>query len=326
MNRNMPSPSSLNTQRCSFLRHDAGFTLIEMVMVIVLMGVVGSMVAVFMKTPVDSYFDSARRAAMADEADTTLRRMAREIRGALPNSLRQTNTSCIEFIPVKATARYRAENAAVGGLPLTFPGVGNFDMLGLNANLSAEQRIALGDVVVIHNLGATGGSDAYSTTDGVRNWGTVTTGGVLQGNTNAVGGSDIATPTNNNAVTLKPQETRIPMTWPSAPPLESPSKRFFVVPGGEQMVAFLCSGESPNITLQRIGYTSLQNPAAQCKTASLTAGTAIATTLATGVSACTFDFVAVDLQRNGLVQINLSLTQANETVTLYQEVHVNNSP
>ena len=48
--------------------------------------------------------------------------------------------------------------------------------------------------------------------------------------------------------------------------------------------------------------------------------------LASDVSACTFDYVAADLQRNGLLRINLGLTQSNETVTLYQEVHVNNSP
>jgi len=311
MNSNMPTPSSLNTRRCSFLRRAAGFTLIEMVMVIVLMGVVGSMVAVFMKTPIDSYFDSARRAAMADEADTTLRRMAREIRGALPNSLRQTDTSCIEFIPVKVTARYRAENTGAGGLPLAFPDVGNFDMLGRNANLSAEQRIALGDVVVIHNLGAPGGSDAYSTTNGVQNWGTVTADGTLQENNT---GADIAAPTNNAAVALKDQETRIPMTWTNTPPLESPSKRFFVVPGGEQMVSFVCSGGQ------------LFRTASAARTAAASCSTAGATVLASDVSACTFDYVAADLQRNGLLRINLGLTQSNETVTLYQEVHVNNSP
>ena len=67
--------------------HQRGFTLIEIVMVIVIMGVVGGMVAVFMKSPIDAYFASARRAAMTDVADTTVRRMARDIRRALPNSL-----------------------------------------------------------------------------------------------------------------------------------------------------------------------------------------------------------------------------------------------
>lgn len=316
----------IHASRGKATQREAGFTLIEMVMAIILLGVVGSMVAVFMKAPVDGYFDSARRAAMTDEADTVLRRVLREVRGALPNSLRQTTTSCIEFIPVKAVARYRAENAVTGGLPMDFDAAGNFDMLGLNSALSAEQQIVPGDVVVIHNLGAAGGSDAYSVTAGVNNSGVVTAAAVLQENASAVGGTDITAPTYNSTTTLKPQETRIPMTWPSEPPLESPSHRFFVVPGDEQMVAFICSGAAPNMTLQRVGYTSLQNPVAQCKTSGLTAGTASSTTLATGLSACTFDYVAVDLQRNGLIKINLGLTQGGETITLYQEGHVNNSP
>ena len=62
-----------------------GFTLIEMIMVIVITGVIAGMVAVFIKGPVDSYFDMARRAELTDIADTAMRRMTRDIRLALPN-------------------------------------------------------------------------------------------------------------------------------------------------------------------------------------------------------------------------------------------------
>lgn len=74
-------------------RHtQSGFTLVELIMVIVIMGVVGATVAVFMKSPIDAYFDTARRAGIADVADTTVRRMARDIRKALPNSIRLGGT------------------------------------------------------------------------------------------------------------------------------------------------------------------------------------------------------------------------------------------
>ena len=63
--------------------------MIEMVMVIVIMGVIGGMVAVFLKSPIDAYTDSGRRAALTDMADTSARRMARDISKALPNSIRQ---------------------------------------------------------------------------------------------------------------------------------------------------------------------------------------------------------------------------------------------
>jgi prepilin-type N-terminal cleavage/methylation domain-containing protein len=82
-----------------------GFTLVELIMVIVIMGVIGGMVSVFMKSPIDAYVDSARRAALTDVADTAVRRMARDIRKALPNSLRQS-------IAVVATALNKVVRAA----------------------------------------------------------------------------------------------------------------------------------------------------------------------------------------------------------------------
>ena len=65
-----------------------GFTLLEAVLVIVITGIIAAIVAVFIKLPVDSYLDSARRAELTDVADTAVRRMARDIHLALPNSVR----------------------------------------------------------------------------------------------------------------------------------------------------------------------------------------------------------------------------------------------
>ena len=59
-------------------------------------------------------FASARRAALTDTADTAVRRMARDIRKALPNSIRQTSDQCVEFIPTKTGGRYRVEEVAAG--------------------------------------------------------------------------------------------------------------------------------------------------------------------------------------------------------------------
>jgi hypothetical protein len=89
-----------------------------MIMVIVITGILSGMVAVFIKGPVESYFDMARRAELTDVADTAVRRMARDIRSSVPNTLRNPtdgSDQCIEFVPAKAGARYRADQAA----PLT---------------------------------------------------------------------------------------------------------------------------------------------------------------------------------------------------------------
>jgi len=58
-----------------------------------------------MKSPIDAYFASARRAALTDVADTTVRRMARDIRKACPTAFATLQTvppnQCIEFFPLK---------------------------------------------------------------------------------------------------------------------------------------------------------------------------------------------------------------------------------
>ncbi|MDP1682827.1 MAG: prepilin-type N-terminal cleavage/methylation domain-containing protein, partial [Burkholderiales bacterium] len=56
-----------------------GFTLIEMVVVIVLTSILASVVAMFIRLPVQGYVDTARRAEMTDIADTALRRMGRDL-------------------------------------------------------------------------------------------------------------------------------------------------------------------------------------------------------------------------------------------------------
>src|SRR5476651_2446945 len=75
-----------------------GFTLLEMIVVMVIMGIIGAMVAVFMAKPVASYVDSARRAELSDIADTALRRIVRDLRLALPNSVRVITVGGVTYL------------------------------------------------------------------------------------------------------------------------------------------------------------------------------------------------------------------------------------
>nr|MBP9219285.1 type II secretion system protein [Sterolibacterium sp.] len=49
--------------------HLAGFTLIEMIVAIVLLGIISVMVATFIRSPVLGYVDTVRRAELTDTAD-----------------------------------------------------------------------------------------------------------------------------------------------------------------------------------------------------------------------------------------------------------------
>lgn len=265
------------------LRHAQGFTLIETIMVIVITGILGAMVAVFIKRPVDAYLDSARRAALSDVADTAVRRMSRDIRKALPNSIRTPNNQCIEFIPTKTGGRYRADNTATS---LDFSAADtSFNMLGSNAALPASQRIATDDVIAVYNLGIAG-ANAYN-----------------QDNTSRVA----TTPTESGS----PIETTITIDSKQFP-LASGSSRFHVIPNDEKIVAFVCNGGN------------------LYRTASNTFNSSCPTTgniLANNVGSCSFNYSGSDLQRNALVKLTIKLTDSSgETVSLYHEVHVNNTP
>jgi len=135
-------------------RCQAGFTLIEAVLVIVITGVVISMVAIFIVPATTAYFASSARAQLSDQADTALRRIGRDLALALPNSVRVSGSS-IEIIPVSGAARYATES----GNPLRF-GVtlSSFDIVGPALTLAgASQRLAF------YNLGAgVPDADAYT--------------------------------------------------------------------------------------------------------------------------------------------------------------------
>jgi MSHA biogenesis protein MshO len=277
-----------------------GFTLVELVMVIILMGIIGGIVAVFMKGPIDAYFAGGRRAALTDVADTTVRRIARDLHRALPNSVRTSGTSCLEFVPTKIGGRYRANGPGA----LTFDAaVSTFNMLGdytqfAGAALPGGQVMAAGDLIVVYNLGITG-ADVYSN----NNYSPVTSLGTVSAN---------ETPINITAKQF---------------PLPSASNRFQVVPSSEKLVSYVC--DSTTSTLYRSVNTAL-TASANCPVS--TAGTVSASVIATHVDCANTSFSITDagnaLNRNALVSMRLTLldSSSTETVTLQHEVHVDNTP
>jgi MSHA biogenesis protein MshO len=278
-----------------------GFTLIELVMVIVIMGVIGGIVSVFMKGPIDAYFASARRAALTDVADTTVRRMTRDIRMALPNSMHTPNPQCAEFIPTKAGGRYRADVDNSSGAPLgdildfdpTHAADTAFDMLGANSTV-AGQAIAIGDLIAVYNLGP-GINDAYV-------------------------GNNTSNVTGVTAGAL-PNETHIAIASKLFP-LPSGGNRFHVISKDEKVVAFVCSGG----TLYRTTNSAMAKTADGSACSTTAAGTLKVVPLANHVGSCGFEYNGTDLQSNAMARLWLSLTDSGETVSLYNEVHWGNTP
>jgi len=266
----------------------AGFTLIEMIIVIAITAIVGSMVAVFLRAPLESYVAQDRRARLADAADTALRRMGRDIRLALPNSVRVTTDAAgvvyLEFLGTRSGGRYRAQG---GGDILDFTVPDNsFDVLGPGINMKA------GDLIAVYNLGIFG-ADAWA-------------------------GDTLAAYTGVTALNV----TNIPIAPKPTPPfpLASPGNRFQVVEGP---VTYACAPNPANPALGTLTrYWGYAITAAQ-HTPPAPASSAL---LATNVSACSFTYQPGATERGGLVSMTLNLSQAGETVRLYATTQVSNQP
>lgn len=264
-----------------------GFTLLEMIIVIAITGIIAAVVAVFIRKPVEGYFDSARRAQLTDVADTALRRIARDVRLALPNSVRTTDADqTLEFLLTRTGGRYRADPKADGSgdvLDFTAPDTG-FDIIG------PPLTFAAGDSIVVYNLGPNvGGANAYA-------------GDNIASYTGAAGAQA--------AVSIASFKF----------PLASPGNRFQVVQGAVSYACDLGTG-----TLWR--YWNYPVQAAQPNAATLPgmAGPNAAR-LATYVTGCAFRYVEGVTERSGLLELQLTLEDEGEKVTLYHTVHVNNVP
>ncbi len=264
-----------------------GFTLVEMIIVIVITGIIAAVVAVFIKKPVEGYFDTARRAQLTDIADTALRRMARDVHLALPNSVRTTDgDQTLEFLLTRTGGRYRADPKSDGsGDVLDFTTTDtSFDVLGPAITL------AQGDRIVVYNLGPNvSGANAYA-------------------------GDNIT----SYAGAPGPQ-TNVGIA-PFKFPLASPGNRFQVVEGPVSYACDLGSG-----TLWRYwGYAIQATEPAAAGLPALAGSNAAR--LATQVTGCVFRYVEGATERSGLLEMQLTLEDAGEKVTLYHTVHVSNVP
>jgi MSHA biogenesis protein MshO len=300
-----------------------GFTLIEMIIVIVITGILGGMVAVFLKAPVQGYMDSARRAEMTDIADTALRRIERDLRTALPNSVRYTSTTCpggtgtcdfLEYIPVTGGGRYRdSVDSSGNGNVLSFsssvPAVTSFDVLG------PMPTVATGDQVVVYNLGIPS-ADAYS---GNSLW---------SDNRRAVTGVNVVASNNisiNSTVNM-PLDSCVRDSTPT-------SSTFGTVIGGcrfqvvQTPVTFVCNQTAGTLT-RYWGYAIQSTQPTTTLTSLSPLNSAL---LASYTSTCHFTYDKT-AQSYGLLTLRLTITEANanagsnENVSLYSAMHVSNLP
>lgn len=293
----------------------AGYTLIEMIVVVAIIAIIAAAVATFLQLPLRSYLEAQARASVSDAADTAFTRIRRDLQGALPNSVRVTSAGSVfylEFLQTLTGGRYRADdtvpstatsanscpdangNAQADENVLSFSAADTcFTTLGSVPDLSAI--VPNRDFVVVYNLG-TGfpNADAYA-----------------NGNVTAIGG-------NKSLITATAPGVggaNVFAFQSHAFSLESPARRFQVISGP---VTYACDPGAG--VLQRVsGYAiSAAQPTPPAGSAAL---------LARNVSGCSISYDVVN-QRQGVVSIWLRLADpaGGGTANLFQQVQVSNVP
>lgn len=279
------------------------FTLIELVVTIALSTIVVGFMAIFIAGPVDSYTDQARRAELVDLAENSLRRIARDIRRALPNSVRVNASGSVVALELLNTvdgARYR--NRPPPGDPskrLQFSASDDaFNSIGGFPNI-AQPFSSDSHYLSIYNVGVPG-ADAYELANVITPPGTQ-----IDIDADAIPGED---------------NVRMSPAFKFA--FASPGQRVFLVDGP---VSYLCDGASGTL-LRYSNYAITSDQADRNSDAELLAAGASSTLIANRVSSCGIAYSPGTAQRAGLVSITLEVADSGEIVSLLHQVHVDNVP
>jgi MSHA biogenesis protein MshO len=289
-----------------------GVTLIELVVVIALTAIVAAMVGVFIVRPVEGYTALSRRAELVDSAESALRRMARDIRLAVPNSVRRTDLApgfALEMLPTLDGARYATGEASTCENLTGFDPAAaddHFDMLGTFSTITPCSPCA-GYRVVINNQGEGTGHDVYA--DGA----TSPSPAVITPATTTVAirlnsvAADGCPANNKHHVTLAPaHQFRA----------SSPRDRAYVV---TTPVSYVCEPGAGTL----VRYENYAIQATQPTTAGAfgVAGAVVAANL----ESCSVTTTTTEIRDRGLVTLTLTLHDQGERIRLVHQVQLDNS-
>ena len=264
-----------------------GFSLIELIVVIVILGALAAGTSQFIAQSAESYQDTARRDQLSSSGRIAIEKIIRELRNAHPSSVRVlAGGTCLQFLPILASGSYQDQAvpyvppgfATPAVLPIDAPGT-DFDAFGVTIPAGGATFVMVG------------GGDPYPLNDP---------------------GTMVAFNGTNGAVALPPGAERILI--PNHRFAEhSPARRFYLI---GNTVGFCVQGAD----LFRHAGFALNDPAPW----PLATGALLAENIAN--AGPYFTYTGATTSRNALLGIDLTLAVDGEQVLLSHEVQIRNVP
>ncbi|WP_371193523.1 prepilin-type N-terminal cleavage/methylation domain-containing protein [Glaciecola sp. SC05] len=122
-----------------------GFTLVELVLVIVILGVVGIGISGFVRSATSAYLDMTSREALLRDGSFFVERFSRELNDAVPNSVRISGNAavhCLQFVPLNWNTFYL-------DIPLIGESPAVADVIELNNTLQGQSYVPDSDDMAI---------------------------------------------------------------------------------------------------------------------------------------------------------------------------------
>jgi MSHA biogenesis protein MshO len=134
-----------------------GFTLIELVMVILLLGIMATFTSQFIGIGTQIYGDASSREQLMSDARFAMERLNRELRDAVPGSERIEDQNgnwldegaCLRFWPISASSRYLVLNRAMSGSGATLELVMATPASAANPLSQDANAVKAGDLMVV---------------------------------------------------------------------------------------------------------------------------------------------------------------------------------
>jgi MSHA biogenesis protein MshO len=276
-------------------KHNAkGFTLVELITVIIVLGVVSVGISGFIRTGVDIYSDVTERDQLLGESRFVIERLNRELRMAIPNSVRvdqnnSGNIQCIEFVPSQWVSFYTSlsvvPNTSTSATILEF------------ANNPVGFQLAAGDFGIVY---PTDNDDIYDLSEEKRH---------LISACSDAGDGDCSTADDPGGTAV------LTVAAPFAE--HSPAGRLYIA---RQSVSY-CANSSGQIYRVQDNITTTQTI--------YTSGTLMAENLHndfSNINELPFSVYVATLSRNSLVHILLAFEYNEEIINYSTEVHIPNAP